>query len=127
MRHQLNSSNLYDGNGTFSFNGTYTDDALADLMVGALQAYNASMPTAFGFRQTYIGLYAQDDYRVNSRLNVHAGLRWEPFLPETDVYGRGRLFLHVGLLRQSAQLPIQLLARRHVVYRRPGNSQRLLL
>ncbi|MGD1104794.1 MAG: carboxypeptidase-like regulatory domain-containing protein, partial [Terriglobia bacterium] len=30
MRHQLNSSNIYDGNGTFAFNGTYTNDALAD-------------------------------------------------------------------------------------------------
>ena len=43
MRHQLNSSNIYDGNGTFAFNGTYTGDGLADLMLGALQAYNASM------------------------------------------------------------------------------------
>ena len=96
MRHQLNSSNIYDGNGTFAFNGTYTGDALADLMLGALQAYNASMPTAMGFRQSYIGLYGQDDYRVNSRLNVHAGVRWEPFLPESDVFGRGNYFSMAG-------------------------------
>jgi hypothetical protein len=105
IHHQLNSSNIYDGNGTFSFNGTYTGDALADFMLGGLQAFSGSMPTAMGFRQNYIGLYAQDDYRVNSRLDVHAGLRWEPFLPETDVFGRGNYFTMSGFYanQQSSQ------------------------
>ena len=92
IHHQLNSSNIYDSNGTFGFNGTYTGDALVDLMLGGLQAYNASMPTAMGFRQNYIGAYAQDDYHFNSRLDVHLGVRWEPYLPETDVFGRGDFF-----------------------------------
>jgi hypothetical protein len=96
IHHQLNSSNIYDSNGTFGFNGTYTGDALADFMLGGLQSFNASMPTAMGFRQNYIGMYAQDDYRVNSRLNVHLGVRWEPYLPETDVFGRGDFFSLAG-------------------------------
>jgi hypothetical protein len=92
IHHQLNSSNIYDANGTFSFNGTYSGDGLVDFMLGGLQAFNASMPTAMGFRQNYIAMYAQDDYRVSPRLTVHLGVRWEPFLPETDVFGRGNYF-----------------------------------
>ena len=89
IHHQLNSINASGSDGNFAFNGTYSGDALADYMLGALSSYGQSMPTDMNFRQNYIGMYVQDDYRVNSRLNVHLGVRWEPFLPEVDEFGRG--------------------------------------
>ena len=45
-----------------------------------------------GLRQKYLGLYFQDDFQVTKRLNIHAGVRWEPFLPEHEVAGRGNYF-----------------------------------
>jgi hypothetical protein len=96
MRHQLNSPSAFDGNGVYTFNGSYTGDGLADLLLGVPNSFAQSMATAMNWRQDYIGMYAQDDYHVNSRLNVHLGVRWEPFLPEHDIYGRGSYFSMAG-------------------------------
>jgi hypothetical protein len=96
IRHQLNSPSDFDGNGVYGFSNAVTGDGLADLLLGTPYTFNQSMATAMNFRQDYLAAYVQDDYRVNSRLNVHAGVRWEPFLPETDIYGRGSTFSMSG-------------------------------
>ena len=92
MLHQLNSVAAYLGGGNPSFNGSLTGDGLADLMLGVPSSFAQSMSASLNFRQNYIGLYGQDDYRVNPRLTVHAGVRWEPYFPTTDVFGRGSYF-----------------------------------
>ncbi len=92
IHHQLNSPSAFDGNGVYTFSGAVTNDGLLDLLMGAPSSFQQSMATAMNWRQNYIAGYAQDDYRVYSRLNVHAGVRWEPYLPETDIYGRGSHF-----------------------------------
>jgi hypothetical protein len=89
---QLNEFNVFNGNGSFSFNGQFTNDPLLDFMLGRSSQLVQGNPEQMGFRQNYIALYAQDNLQVNSKLNVHFGLRWEPFLPETDVAGRGEYF-----------------------------------
>ncbi len=89
---QLNEFNVFNGNGTFSFNGQFTGDPLLDFMLGRSSQLVQGNPEQMGFRQNYIALYGQDNVQVNSKLNVHFGLRWEPFLPETDVAGRGEYF-----------------------------------
>jgi hypothetical protein len=58
-------------------------------MLGLLNDFSQGNPTGGNFRQNYIGLYGQDNIRVNSRLNVHVGVRWEPFFPEVDIFNRG--------------------------------------
>lgn len=98
IHNQLNEWNVFQGNGPFSFNGTYSGDPLLDLMLGLPSSFIQGDPEAQNWRQNYIGLYAQDDIRVNSRLNVHAGLRWEPYLPPVDKFGRGSYFSMQGFL-----------------------------
>jgi hypothetical protein len=89
---QMNERNVQRGNGTFSFNGSISGEALADYLLGRPNSLIQQSLAEIGLRQKYVGLYAQDDIKLSSRLNVHFGIRWEPSLPEHDVAGRGNTF-----------------------------------
>ena len=39
------------------------------------------------FRQTFLALYLQDDWRVTPNLSVNLGLRWEPYTVPTELDG----------------------------------------
>jgi hypothetical protein len=43
-------------------------------------------------RNTFIGLYAQDNFRATRRLMLNIGLRWEPALPWREIKGRQEQF-----------------------------------
>jgi hypothetical protein len=92
IHNQLNTVGAINENGVFTINGQFTGDSMADFMLGQLSDFSQGNPTGGNFRQNYIGLYGQDDIRINPRLNVHFGLRWEPFLPEVDIHNRGASF-----------------------------------
>ena len=85
-------SNLQYANGEFSFNGSRSGDALADLMLGAINTVIDSNYARVDLVQKYIGAYFEDSMQLTSRLNIHAGVRWEPFLPEHDKLARGDHF-----------------------------------
>ncbi|OFW08641.1 MAG: hypothetical protein A3G20_01080 [Acidobacteria bacterium RIFCSPLOWO2_12_FULL_59_11] len=42
----------------------------------------------YGYRQTIMGFYAQDDYRVRPNLTLNLGLRWEFSMDPTEVNGK---------------------------------------
>ncbi len=89
---QMNEINIQSANGTFGFNGSISNDALADFLLGKPNSLTQSNTAQIGLREKYAGIYFQDDIKMSPRLNVHAGLRWEPSLPEHDVAGRGDHF-----------------------------------
>jgi hypothetical protein len=97
---QMDENNLQFANGEFSFNGSRTSstsnsqsgDALADFLLGALNTVIDSNIARVDLRQKYIGAYVEDSYQLSKRLNVHVGVRWEPFLPEHDALARGNHF-----------------------------------
>jgi hypothetical protein len=89
---QMDETNLQFGNGEFSFNGSRTGDALADFFLGALNTVTDSNTFRADLRQKYIGAYFEDGVQINKHLNVHAGVRWEPSLPEHDARARGDHF-----------------------------------
>ena len=89
---QMNERNVQRGNGTFSFNGSISNEAFADYLLGRPNSVIQQSLAEIGLRQKYVGLYFQDDIKLNARLNVHFGIRWEPSLPEHDVAGRGNTF-----------------------------------
>src|ERR1035441_11009489 len=88
----MDEVNISLGDGEWSFNGSLTNGGLADFMIGRPSKLANGNPLQVGLRQRYWGVYGQDDIQVTKGLDIHVGLRWEPSLPEHDVYGRGAHF-----------------------------------
>ena len=89
---QMDEVNISLANGEWTFNGSLTNDALADFMIGRPSLLAVGSPFQIGLRQKYWGAYAQDDLRLGRGLNVHFGVRWEPSLPGEDEFARGSHF-----------------------------------
>ncbi len=87
---------VYDGtnnaNSQINFNGTYTGDAIADFMLGAIQSLYQGNNTGVDFSKNYTALYAQDSIQISPRLTINAGLRWSTGLPAIETSGRGASF-----------------------------------
>jgi outer membrane receptor protein involved in Fe transport len=63
----------------FDFNGQYSGNAFADLLLG-----RASQVTQFSVRHNKgraqaFSMYAQDDWQVRAPVTLSVGLRWDPF------------------------------------------------
>ncbi|MBI4484751.1 MAG: TonB-dependent receptor [Acidobacteria bacterium] len=66
-------------NATFTFRGRVTGLGLADFMVGKMDRFVAGAPSQLHISQTYLGIYAQDSWRVSNRVTLNVGMRWEPY------------------------------------------------
>jgi hypothetical protein len=64
-------------NGTFAFDGSETGLDFADFLIGAPVYYEQGQQAPLHSRSRYIGLYAQDSWRVTSALTLNYGLRWD--------------------------------------------------
>ncbi len=92
IHNHMNLQGTNNANGQFTFNGSFTGDALADFMVGDLFSLYQGNDTGSTFAKNVFGLYAQDSYQLTHRLTVNAGVRWESDLPEVETAGRGDSF-----------------------------------
>jgi len=70
--------------GQLSIDGTQTGLGLADFLTGRMgvNALVQSAPNTLDMKQTYVGTYVQDTWRVGPKVTISAGVRWEPFLPQ---------------------------------------------
>ena len=79
--------------GYFSFAPGITGLGLATFLIGDVTSFDRtfSTPAAVnaGERQKRFAFYGQDTWRMNSRLTLNYGLRWEVYFPES-VTGAGR-------------------------------------
>src|SRR5262249_5745070 len=79
-------------NPEFDFNGQFSNDPLSDLLLGRDSQFIQGNLTKVDELARYFGLYAHDKVRLSPRLSLNLGLRWEPYFPAYDVYGRSTHF-----------------------------------
>jgi hypothetical protein len=98
--------------GNYSFNVGFTGDFVADMLLGYHSAVGVFQPAAFSvpgqpgnpreFNFVYFAPYFQDDWKVNSKLTVNLGVRWDyrnvPYETRNRMAWRNLDFAPGGLL-----------------------------
>jgi len=83
--------------GDLTFNELFTSDlttdtggsALASFLMGyPISAYRDGQRSPFGMRWTEFSAYAMDDFRVNSKLTLNLGVRYDLFTPPVEQENR---------------------------------------
>jgi hypothetical protein len=88
IHNRYESSSLLAAGGNTAFTGAFTGAGLGDFLLGRAASFSAGTPTGVFVQNHYIGLYAQDNWRVSQHVTVNAGLRWEPYFPVYSAEGR---------------------------------------
>ena len=80
----------YNNNrGTFNFLGRWSNQPYADFLLGLPESTSRQVGTTPNYLfSTNYGFFAQDDWKVSSRLTVNLGLRYEIPRPPLEKYGR---------------------------------------
>lgn len=85
---QVNANPIAQFNGSFVFTGSETGSDFADFLLGAPSQYNQSQLNAFYSRNKYVGAYLQDSWRINSKLTLNYGARWDRIEPWYEKYNQ---------------------------------------
>ena len=99
---QINTHpDVYD-NGSFSFTGSETGLDFADFLLGVDTSYTQGEGRNFYNRNHYLGVYAQDSWRVRPELTLNYGLRWDVLPAWREKYNQ---LLSLDANEQSAVFP----------------------
>ncbi len=73
------------GRGGFTFDGTFTGNPVADLLLGLPRQADRNLGTPFHNSMTFSsGYYFQDDWKITPKLTLNLGLRYDLDLPEVE-------------------------------------------
>jgi hypothetical protein len=102
IQNQLNIGNMYETNGTFTFNGVNSGsaggllgtigDQTLDFLQGTLSAFEQSKQQQNALRGPIPSLYIQDTFHASKNLTLVGGLRWGPNIMPSDYFNRGLEF-----------------------------------
>lgn len=71
------------GGGGFGFSNAYSGSNIVDFLLGRPSAFYQYAPNYNAETRTLWGLYATDTWKMNRRLTLNLGVRWNPFLPSS--------------------------------------------
>ncbi len=63
-------------------------DSFASLLLGTFSSANYTIAASYALQQIYIAPWVQDDWRVNHKLTVNLGLRWDLESPYTERFNK---------------------------------------
>ncbi len=75
-------------NGSFAFNGSETGVDFADFLLGVASSYTQGQAESFYNRNLYMAAFAQDSWKVTSKLTVNYGVRWDRIRPWLEKYNQ---------------------------------------
>jgi hypothetical protein len=85
---QVNTDPIAQLNGNFIFFGSEIGVDFADFLLGIPSQYNQSQLRSFYGRNRYVGVFAQDSWRVKKNLTLNYGLRWDRIEPWYEKYNQ---------------------------------------
>ena len=80
IRPVQNGTFYVNPNGLFTFTGQITGLPLSDFLLGNLNSYSQNAISRDLEQWQNFGMYVQDSWRINNRLTVNYGIRWEPYI-----------------------------------------------
>lgn len=89
-------------NGSFTFSGQITSNALADFLIGRPVNFSQNIGRQDNHTTTYWGFFVQDDYKVSPRVTLNLGLRYQY---DTRIYQRDNHTANFMPGRQSQTYP----------------------
>ncbi|MBM3735095.1 MAG: carboxypeptidase regulatory-like domain-containing protein [Acidobacteria bacterium] len=91
IKFEPTNTNVFGG---FNFDGRFSGDSFADLLIGRPNAYNETDTVAFNDnRRRSYEAYINDSWKINRRLSVDIGLRYSFFPPAYEPDQRFRVFV----------------------------------